>query len=54
MTYQRDLSFRPRTRREWREYVTERAAICEYLGGLSRAAADRAALIMAGPEPQED
>lgn len=51
MNYERDLSFHPRTVEEWEEYVVERAAICEYLGDMSRAGADRAALIMAGPRP---
>ncbi|HET9063752.1 MAG TPA: hypothetical protein VFO62_10725 [Candidatus Binatia bacterium] len=51
--YQRDLSFRARDLADWEEYKIERAAICEYLGGLSREAADRAALIMAGPPPRD-
>lgn len=51
MTYPRDLAFHPRSLAEWREYVSERAAICEYLGELSREDADRAAIEMAGPMP---
>lgn len=53
MIYTRDLSFHPRTVAEWEEYVAERSAICQYLAGLSRADADIAALVMAGPKPGE-
>jgi len=35
----------------WREWWTERAAIGEYLGGLTRAEAERQADEIAGPPP---
>ena len=53
MTILRDPTFRPRTVAEWDEYVSERAAIGEYERGMSRAEAEEAARIMAGPRPDE-
>lgn len=37
---------------DWTEYIEERAAIGEYLGGLSREAAERQARELAGPRPR--
>lgn len=37
---------------DWEEYLTERAAIGEYLGGLERAAAEQQARELAGARPK--
>ena len=42
---------RYRDRADYDEWFTERAAICEYLGGMRRELADRAALKLAGAPP---
>lgn len=47
-----DEAFRPRDYAEWAEYVTERAAIFEYLGGRPRQVAEALARQLAGPAPR--
>lgn len=48
----RDIAFRPRDLADWQEYVTERAAIYEYLGEMPRAVAEARARQLAGPPPR--
>lgn len=52
-SFERPELWRPRYRdkADWEEWLTERAAICEYLGGMRRELADRAALKLAGVAP---
>jgi hypothetical protein len=49
---ERDHAFKPRDYADWLEYRTERAAIFEYLGELSRDVADTCARELAGPAPR--
>jgi hypothetical protein len=44
--------YKPTTPAAWQEELDERAAIAEYLGGLSRADAEQLALEIVGPRPE--
>ncbi len=39
---------------DWLEFYTERAAIFEFLGGMSREDAEREAMKLAGPAPRKE
>lgn len=47
-----DCCFAPRDLDDWQEFVGERAAIFEYLGGQPRAVAEAKARQLAGPPPR--
>jgi hypothetical protein len=49
-----DAAFRPRDHAEWREYVSERAAIFEFLAGRPRSVAEVLARQLAGPPPRHE
>lgn len=51
-TAARDHALRPRDYAEWLELVEERAAIFEYLGEVTRAAAEQLARDLVGPAPR--
>lgn len=46
------FTFIPRDLADWREFWTERAAVGEYLGGLTRAEAEVQATVLAGRMPR--
>ena len=46
------MTFRAKDLADWEEYYSERAAIYEYLGELSRAEAERLARRDAGEKPK--
>lgn len=45
--------WKAKTMAEWTEFYEERAAIGEFVGGISREAAERQALELAGPRPKK-